>query len=304
MKQAREAIEKQALFVGAFVNLFMACCGWYVFYLTGSQAILLDGNFSFIAVLTCLIGVLIIRIKHQRTEVFPLGLFFFESLYSLFKAFLMLGLIIFAGSENITKLITFFRGKPVDAIEPGPILIYSIVMGMTCFLLAWFYRIMNKKAGGRSVLLHADATSGVLDGVISFGIGIVFLLIGFVSRDGALGFLWYIGDSIMVLAIGLFFIRMPFSLLRHSFIELVGGSLQNKDDMQHIIKSVHTHLPRSFSLAEHYVSKSGSQYMVYLRLTPLEQVVEVSALSAIKQNIVQELEARFSHVDVEISIIE
>lgn len=92
-----------------------------------------------------LAGVFMSRINYVCIDTFPLGLFIFEALYALFQALLMLGLMIFSGSNNVAKIIRFFNDKSIEAIIFVPIFVYSIIMSATCFLFAYFYRAMNKK---------------------------------------------------------------------------------------------------------------------------------------------------------------
>lgn len=44
--------EKKALYASAIINLMMAFSGWLAYHFSNSQAILLDGNYSFIAFLS------------------------------------------------------------------------------------------------------------------------------------------------------------------------------------------------------------------------------------------------------------
>ncbi len=69
-------IEQRPLTVGMFTNLFMAIAGWTAYYLSGMQATLLDGNFSFIAVLTCFATINIVKITQRTSKRFPQGKYF------------------------------------------------------------------------------------------------------------------------------------------------------------------------------------------------------------------------------------
>ncbi len=63
MLSQTDQIESSALKIGVIINLLMAIAGWVAFSLTGSEALLLDGNFSFIASVTT-IGAIIIIYKN------------------------------------------------------------------------------------------------------------------------------------------------------------------------------------------------------------------------------------------------
>ncbi|NOR79333.1 MAG: cation transporter, partial [Methyloprofundus sp.] len=74
----------------------MAFSGWLAYYLSYSQALLLDGNFSFIIFLTTLVAIKISAIKSRRTKLFPFGQFVYEALYSLLKGVMIIGMLLAA----------------------------------------------------------------------------------------------------------------------------------------------------------------------------------------------------------------
>jgi len=51
--------ENKALKVGIFISFLMAIAGWVTYYFSGSDAMLLDGNFSFISVFAVVIAIMI-----------------------------------------------------------------------------------------------------------------------------------------------------------------------------------------------------------------------------------------------------
>jgi len=63
-------IEKRALWITVVVNLIMAAAGWITFNLTGSQAMLLDGNFSFVLALATFIAILFQKINTKNQILF------------------------------------------------------------------------------------------------------------------------------------------------------------------------------------------------------------------------------------------
>ena len=100
-------VEVSALKIGVLINLMMAVAGWVAYSVTGSEALLLDGNFSFISSLTTVGAILIIKSKHKRTVVFPYGRYFYESFFTLSKGVLTLGLTVAALFQNIIKILDF-----------------------------------------------------------------------------------------------------------------------------------------------------------------------------------------------------
>ena len=101
-------IERKALWVGVLANLVMAIAGYYFYYLTSSEALLLDGNFSMIAAMVTIVAVYISQVKHRRSETFPFGLYFYEALFVFFKGLVLLGIILMAAFQNGIKVAHFF----------------------------------------------------------------------------------------------------------------------------------------------------------------------------------------------------
>ena len=194
-----DQIESSALKIGVIVNLLMAVAGWVAYSLTGSEALLLDGNFSFISSVTTVGAILIIHKKHKKTSVFPYGRYFYESFFTLSKGILILGLIIAALFQNIIKIVAFIEGEKIEKLQTGPILIYMVLMIFLCFGLAFLYQHKNKKIHFQSSILNVETKASKIDGYMTIAVGIALVLTTFVPESSKLSFLLYIGDSIIVI---------------------------------------------------------------------------------------------------------
>ena len=92
----QDSIETRALTLGAFGNIGMAVVAWFTYWYSNSEAILLDGNYSFIIFLGMGVALSIARVKAKLTETFPLGQFFYEALYCFVKGLMIFGVILMA----------------------------------------------------------------------------------------------------------------------------------------------------------------------------------------------------------------
>ncbi len=222
-----DTVENKALKVGIFISFLMAIAGWITYYLSGSDAMLLDGNFSFISVFAGLVAIVISKNKHQKTKTFPFGSYVYEALFVLIKGILILGIVLVSGLQNTLKIIAYLKGKPIEAIVIGPILIYTIIISLLCFALYFFYKSKNKAINNKSSILQVETKSTLIDGFMSLGIGLVFMAIWLLPEQSSFDFLKSIGDAIIVLLMCLVFFTMPLKIIRESFIELGGGVLQD-----------------------------------------------------------------------------
>lgn len=302
-KLSKQLIERKALIVGAATNLFMAFAGWLGYYFSNSQALALDGNFSFVAFITVLLALRVSAIKLNQSTTFPFGQFAYESLFSIVKGLMIIGMLLMALIVNIERVFHYLAGAPASALDTDVIFIYSLVMIFLCFSLAFYYKQQNKSLSNSSTLLLAEYTGVKLDGLMSLGIGIALVSIRFINIEGSFGFLHYIGDALLVIALVFLFGKEPFTLVRNAFIELAGGTLQDTKQKQYIESILAKHLSKGGLLVDSYISKTGSCYLVvaYISITKLD-TIDGKAITASKEAIEAELNQHYPHSMLELSL--
>ena len=302
-KVDKALIEKKALIVGALTNLFMALAGWLGYYFSNSQALALDGNFSFDAFITVLLALRVSEIKLKQSTTFPFGQFAYESLFSLVKGLMIIGMLLMALIVNIKRVFHYLAGVPARALDTEVIFIYSLFMVLLCLCLAFYYKQQNNKLANSSSLLQAEYIGVKLDGLMSLAIGVALVSIRYVSIEGYFGFLHYIGDALLVIALVFLFGKEPFKLVRNAFIELAGGTLQDTKQKEHIESIIGKHLTEDELLVDSYISKTGSCYLVvaYISITKLH-TLEAKAIKAVKQAIEAELNQHYPHSLLELSL--
>ena len=297
--QDRIQTERKALFAGAFVYLTMGICGWIAYYLSNSDALLLDGNYNLVNGIASFVGYYVVKIRSTRTHTFPFGQFIYEALYSLVKGILVLGILVAALWENSVKIIDYFAKGEVHEINPTPIALYTVAMVLLSFGLAYFYKTQNRKINNESSMLKTDATTATIDGLLSGFAGgglLLFLFIG--SKVESLAFLQSIGDSIIVLCFVLFALKEPFHIIRANFLELAGGRLQSKTQHEEITRILEEGVGDQLEVADTYISKTGSMYLVVAYVQG--SVVTTDYLRERRGELMQKLQALFSNVNVEL----
>lgn len=169
-------IERKALLVGASIYLVLGICGWTVYYLSNSEAILLDGNYNMVNAVASLIGFYVTKIKHRKTARFPLGQFIYESLYALIKGILILGILTAAFWENSLKIFNYLTKGEVHEVNTDSLGVYTIVATLLSFGLARFYMSKNRRLNNGSTMLATDTKSALIDGYLSLFAGGSLLL--------------------------------------------------------------------------------------------------------------------------------
>lgn len=299
IRKSQDEIETSALWYGVFVNLLMAVAGWIAFYLTESQALLLDGNFSFIASISTLGAILIVKKKHTRTKIFPYGRYFYESFFTLFKGLMILGLTITALFQNVIKILDFIDGAQLTRLKTGPILGYIALMLILCFGLAYVFTKKNKLLDGGSPILSVEAKSASIDGFMTIAVGIALILSTLVPDDSALSFLLYIGDAIIVVILCLILSKIPIVVIRDAFVELGGGAVQNNELNNEIHQMVTaTEIP-GLILDQIHISKTGSGHLVIVYVVGSENIT-IKNINDLREFLFEKVSKKLSNLELEV----
>lgn len=202
MTQAiRAARESRSMTISMIGNLFMGVAGVVAGLMANSSAIMMDGLFSTIGLISALVGLLISRRLNKSPDKFrPLGYATEESLFTTFRALTVLGLILFAvASSGMTIYAYIAHGKASELIF-GPVFIYFVIIMLACFLL-WLVHYRSWVATGRrSDILRLEAKAAVFDGLMT-GIAGAGLIGIYFFQDGILASIAPVGDSLIVLVL-------------------------------------------------------------------------------------------------------
>lgn len=294
-------IEKKALWITVFANIIMAIAGWVTFNLTGSQAMLLDGNFSFVLALATFIAIFISKNKHKKTKTFPYGSYVYEAAFVLSKGLLILGIVITAFFQNSMKVLDFIQGEKIEPLIMTPIYYYTVFALILTLGLLLFFRKQNNKINNQSSILKVEAESVKIDGVLTLATGLVFFLLSFINTESKFDFLLYIGDSIIVIILCLIMIGSPLTIIKDSFIELGGGTIQDQNQKRLIEHTIDEIILGKIPYNS-FISKLGSGYLVVIYIKPETESINVEEFKRIQGQIKANLQNNYPTIFVEISI--
>lgn len=217
-------VERKALMVGKWANLFMAAAGLLAAWASRSDAMLVDGLYSAVNFLSAIAAARIgARVGLPATRSRPWGHDFDEVLYVTFRSLILIGVLIFAAVISATKIWTFFSGGSVPELVFGPIAVYVVVIVSICLALAVNFHRAYRSTGKRSAILKTEARAAMIDGALSLGSGAALLSLPFLE-DTALGPYVPIGDAVVVLVLILAIIWQPLSAFRTTLADLAGVS--------------------------------------------------------------------------------
>ncbi|OZG62725.1 cobalt transporter [Bifidobacterium lemurum] len=294
----QKRVEQRALGVGIACNAVMGAAGLTVFFITGMEAIFLDGVFTVIALISGLVALVVSSRSARTTDRFPNGFFALEPLYAIVKAVLTLSLLAFSTINVTQAAIEYWRFGIGDPLVLGPVVWYELVMVAICVGMVLFYRYENARIHGASTMLDAEARTTLVDGMVSGGIGVAALALSFVPLDSPLGWLNYTGDFFITIALVAISLKEPLTVLRDGFVELIGGRVIDEDTNERIEREARAHLPGGTRFDHVHVFKQGMSYTVDVYLLCENDTMNVSHVNSRKQELESALRSRFPNVDV------
>lgn len=212
--EARTKAERRGLITSVVGSLFVGCSGVVFYFLTGAEAILLDGLFNLTYFATGLFAMKVARLvlKGDDDE-FPVGYGFFEPLVNGGKGVLMLGVTVMALVSAMAAL--FSGGREIDL---GWAVVYAVMAATVCWTVALLIRTSAKKSG--SPLVEADAVNWIVNAAISTAV-LATLLVVFLIRGTSLKFLVSYVDPILVVILCTVTIGIPIRLAWSALMELL-----------------------------------------------------------------------------------
>lgn len=295
----QKRIERQALIVGIVVNALQVAAGMAVFFMTGLKAMFLDFSFTAISVLSGIVAVYLSSRTVRTTERFPNGLFALEPIYAICKAIFTLSLLLFSLVDVSQVAYDYFVLGTGERIETGPVVIYEILTVLVCFGLYVYYRRENRAIRNSSTMLTAECKSTLVDGAMSFGIGVVAVVLMFLPTSGPFDFLHFTGDFFITVALVACTIKEPFGVLRDAFIELVGGVHDDDETNAFVEATAQRHLPANTEYEQTLIFKTGMNYTVDVYLSGTGETIDVADLVECKRSLEKELTRRLHIVDVD-----
>ncbi len=197
MNVTQEKIESRALRASAWGYLFMALLGGLFFYLAQSQAILLDGVYSFISLLMTFLAQRVSRlVQTPYTDSFHFGFAHFEPMLNVVRILLILAITGFAAVSAIAALLSGGRALNADTA-----VIYGVVAAVGCLAMAWRQRRASRQA--TSPILAVDAHNWLIDGVLSSGVAVTFFAAYLLRSSAYADWIAYVDPLLVIVMVAL-----------------------------------------------------------------------------------------------------
>ncbi len=292
-------IERKALTVGIAVNILMVVLGTIVFFMTGLKSMFLDTFFTVISVFSGFVATFLSSRTVRTTDRFPNGMFALEPIYAICKAIFTLALLVFSFVDVARVAYDYFFFGVGERMTIGPVVIYEIVTVVMCAALLMYYRHKNAQINGSSTMLQAESQSTLVDGLISFGIGIAAVILFFLPDGTPLDFLHYTGDFFITTAIVIMALKEPVQVLHDSFIELIGGVYDDDGTNAFVEELAQQHLPEGTEYQRTLIFKTGMNFEVDVHLSGTDETISISDVNKCKRELESALKKRLHIVDVD-----
>jgi cation diffusion facilitator family transporter len=264
MTDAGNDKEISSLWLSIVGTLFMALLGFTFAWLTDSQAILMDGAFSFINGIVAVITLQVARmIQRPEDETFHFGYAHFEPMLNVIKGLLTLAICVFAAVASVQVILE--GGRQLNAGLP---ILYAVIASGGCFLVAAIIRRNARQS--TSEILQVEAKGWLIDGVLSAAVALAFIGMALILRSPWADYARYV-DPVLMLVLILAMAPIPLKIVKDNLLELLWIA-PSQHTQQQIETTVNDWLgdqpPVAHSL--HMVKIGRSIYVQVRLLVPVE----------------------------------
>jgi cation diffusion facilitator family transporter len=266
------------------LTVFLGVLGVASGIVTGSQAIIFDGMYSFVDVIPTVVSLLVVKLIARGTSHrFQYGYWHLEPLVAVLRDAILAVACIYAGIDAVNSLAAGGQEVQYDLAASWAGILCVIGLAMTLFLT-------RRARVLQSPMLKVDARSWVVSTCLSLA-----LLIGFAIAPALAGTPWegwipYV-DAIALLSMALIMLPMPLIGLWRSMIDVLQVAPDElTSQVQRVMDSIVKE--RQFLDYTSYIAKAGRGRFVEIHvLVPQESPIDIATADAIRSDVSQRLNA-------------
>lgn len=214
MAMSANSREIRCLQLSIVANVTMALLGFVFAWLTDSQAILMDGAFSFINCIVALATLQVARLVQQPEDSsFHFGYAHFEPMLNVFKGLLTLAICVFAAVASVQVMLDGGR-----EIKPGLPIVYALIAAGGCFALA---AVINRTSRySNSEILRVEVKAWLIDGLLSLAVALAFAGMALLQNSAWAEFSPY-ADPLLMLVLVVAAAPIPFKIVKDNLLQLL-----------------------------------------------------------------------------------
>ena len=252
--------------------------------ITGSQAIIFDGMFSFVDVLPTIVSLLVVKLISKGTsQRFQFGYWHLEPLVGVLRDSILTVACIYAAVDAVKALTS--GGHQV---EYG---LAALWAGILCAIGLVMTLVLRRKARAlESPMLELDARSWAVSALLSLALLVGFIIAAALDGTSMQGWIPYL-DAIALLGMALIMLPMPLIGLSRSIRDVLQVAPDELDVRVREVMDGVVH-ERKFLEYTSYVAKVGRGRFVEIHiLVPAESRIDIAVADAVRREISDRLSA-------------
>jgi cation diffusion facilitator family transporter len=276
--------EQGALKSSIALTVFLGVLGVASGLVTGSQAIIFDGMYSFVDVVPTIVSLLVVKLIARGTSHrFQFGYWHLEPLVAVLRDSILVVACIYA-AINAVKTLT----SGGHDVEYGRAALWA---GILCVIgLAMTLFLSRRAKALQSPMLKLDARSWLVSAFLSLGLLIGFAIATAFAGTPLQGWIPYL-DAIALLSMALIMLPMPLMGLWRSMSDVLQVAPDELDTQVHTVMDsvVKEHQFLDYSS---YIAKAGRARFVEIHvLVSPESRIDTATADAIRRDLAKRLNA-------------
>jgi cation diffusion facilitator family transporter len=266
------------------LTVFLGVLGVASGLVTGSQAIIFDGMYSFVDVVPTIVSLLVVKlIARGASHRFQFGYWHLEPLVAVLRDSILVVACIYAGIDAVNTLTSGGHDVEYGRAAAWAGILCVIGFAMTLFL-------SRRAKALQSPMLELDARSWLVSAVLSLALLIGFALATALAGTALQGWIPYL-DAIALLGMALIMLPMPLLGLWRSMSDVLQVA---PDELDHQVHAVMDGVikQRQFLDYSSYIAKAGRGRFVEIHiLVSPESRIDTATADAIRREVSDRLGA-------------
>lgn len=278
------ATEQGTLKASIALTVLLGVLGVASGLMTGSQAIIFDGMYSFVDVVPTVVSLLVVKlIARGTTRRFQYGFWHLEPLVAVLRDAILAVACVYAGIDAVKTL----TGGGHD-VEYGRAALWA---GLLCVIgLAMTLFLSRRAKVLHSPMLKLDARSWLVSAFLSLALLIGFAMATALARTSLQGWIPYL-DAIALLGMALIMLPMPLIGLWRSMSDVLQVAPNELDSRVHAVMDSIVK-ERQFLEYSSYIAQAGRGKFVEIHvLVSAESRIDIATADAIRSEVSQRLDA-------------
>jgi cation diffusion facilitator family transporter len=251
---------------------------------TGSQAIIFDGMYSFVDVVPTVVSLLVVKlIARGTTHRFQYGFWHLEPLVAVLRDAVLAMACVYAGVDAVNSL-----SSGGHDVEYGRAALWAGILSVIGLAMTW---LLSRRASElKSPMLKIDARSWLVSAFLSLALLIGFALAAVLARTRFEDWIPYL-DAIALLSMALIMLPMPLIGLWRSMSDVLQVAPSELDQRVHDVMDGVIR-ERQFLEYSSYIAKAGRGRFVEIHiLVAPGTALDIASADAIRSEVSRRLNA-------------